>query len=66
MLSKVFLLLALAARASAFASLPKAREEASADVRSNAAGTANSRPMATSPSLPVLPDGRLVAFCVPV
>ena len=28
MLSKVFLLLALAARASAFASLPKAREEA--------------------------------------
>ena len=44
MLSKVFLL-AVAARASAFASLPKAREQASADVRSNAAGTANSLPM---------------------
>ena len=33
MLSKVFLLLALAARASAFASLPKAREEASIGAR---------------------------------
>ena len=44
MLSKVFLLLALAARASAFASLPKAPAEESIETRSNRADAPNSVP----------------------